>query len=498
MNNDNISQSLSENENGESSVSSSLSQDQINKSLHYLIVEGPYASVMGNFTGGVFLTGFALALGANDFQIGLLGAIPALVNLAQMPTSYFVERYGQLKKITVRSAATGRLLWVAIALLPLLYPFVGSNHTLALFLFILAVVNILSGVTRLAWITWTSALVPVEVMGRFFAKRNLYSNGFSMVAGLIAGEFIDRFIKINPSEVLFGLSSLFVVGVMFGMMSVFYLNKMSEPKISIQKEREPFYKVIQFPFKDKNFRRLILFSVCWNFSTTIISPFFSVYMLNDVKLNYLFINSLGVIGGVLNIVSLKEFGILSDKFGNKPMLITSVVGKCIYPLLWVFTTSNTYWLFIVINMTSVFDAGLGLTQFNMLLKLAPQKNNSVYLAVYGTAVGLTAMIGPICGGFVANLLKNSNMYFLFLTFRHFKLLFLVSGLFRFCTLFTLKNLYEPEAKSVSYLFDSLRKRGIFYSTDEVMQSIQFFFTQPIRFIKSQVNKLKDDESKGDN
>lgn len=378
---------------------------------------------MGKLTGGVFLIGFALALGANEFIIGLLGAVPALLNLAQVPASYLVEKSGNLKKIVISNAASGRLLWILIALLPLLYTLVNKVIILVLFLLLLAIFNILAGITRLAWLSWTSVLVPKNILGRYFAKRNVYINGLAMVVGIGAGVFIDKFKVLYPGKEIFGISGLFILGALSGMVSVLYLKKISEPKKHDIVKRESFWKVIQQPIREKNFRKLILFSLCWSFSVNLILPFINVYMLDKLHLDYSFITTLGAVGGIFSLASLRYWGRLSDKFGNKSLLSISAVGKCIYPFLWIFTSRDSYLLLIIINMTGFLDAGLDLTLFNTLLKLAPKERNSVYLAVYATSVGLITMTAPICGGILVHLIKTSSLDLLFIVLNNFKVYF---------------------------------------------------------------------------
>ena len=52
-------------------------EDRIRASLKYSIYDGTLANMFATLTGGVFLTGFALYLGMNEFMIGLLGQCPS-------------------------------------------------------------------------------------------------------------------------------------------------------------------------------------------------------------------------------------------------------------------------------------------------------------------------------------------------------------------------------------------------------------------------------------
>jgi hypothetical protein len=66
--------------------------EHIHRSMQYSIREGALTGIMGVFTGGVVLTGFALALGANAFVIGLIAAIQVGANLLQVRGRFFAPR----------------------------------------------------------------------------------------------------------------------------------------------------------------------------------------------------------------------------------------------------------------------------------------------------------------------------------------------------------------------------------------------------------------------
>jgi len=468
---------------------SRLSQVEVECSLHYSIVEGTYAAIMGTLTGGAFLTGFALGVGAEDFEIGLLASIPALMTLAQIPASYMVERTGHPRRIVLQSAVAGRLIWFIIALLPFSLFSFGERYVITVLLALIAASNLFGSITRLSWLSWMSALVPTGRMGKFFARRNLINNGIAMLAGMGAGQFLDLFRKEIPRASIFGFSVLFAVAAAVGMVSVRYLAKMAEPPIFSAPAKESYLKILRLPLREKNFRRLIAFSVTWNFSTNFAAPFFAVYMIQEAGLSYFFIGSLATIGGVISMFSMKYWGELSDRYGNEPILRISLMGKCIYPFLWVLTTPNSYLLYIIINMTSIFDAGLGLSTSNMLLKLAPKERNSVYLAVHGTLVGLSSTIGPIFGGMLASVLKGTRISMGFITLEHFKFMFLISGIFRIFVLSIARRLNEPQASSVSDIFDAIRERREPTLPEGFQQMIQILIVEPVRFIGEKVGSL---------
>ena len=65
--------------------------------LANFVIEGTFSAVMASLTGGIFLTGFALLLGASKSMIGLLTALPSLATVVQFAGAFLVERSGRNK-----------------------------------------------------------------------------------------------------------------------------------------------------------------------------------------------------------------------------------------------------------------------------------------------------------------------------------------------------------------------------------------------------------------
>jgi hypothetical protein len=69
---------------------------------------------------GIFLTGFAVALGASNLEIGLLAAVPSVVQFLQFPAVVLVERLRPRRAICVWAAGIGRSFLIAAAAAPLI------------------------------------------------------------------------------------------------------------------------------------------------------------------------------------------------------------------------------------------------------------------------------------------------------------------------------------------------------------------------------------------
>src|SRR5215510_12820502 len=97
-----------------------LAPGAVQRGLRLSIVEGALSNIYVSITTSAFLTGLALLLGAGDFELGLIGALPFVGQLFQFVGAYLEERLGERKRLTVVTAVVSRSLWAIIAVLPFL------------------------------------------------------------------------------------------------------------------------------------------------------------------------------------------------------------------------------------------------------------------------------------------------------------------------------------------------------------------------------------------
>src|SRR5688572_1268909 len=70
--------------------------------------------------GNAITTGFALMLGARDFSLGLVAAIPALANCVQLLSAALAPRLSSRRTWVAATSLIARVAFPACALLPLL------------------------------------------------------------------------------------------------------------------------------------------------------------------------------------------------------------------------------------------------------------------------------------------------------------------------------------------------------------------------------------------
>ena len=69
-----------------------ISETELERGLRFLTLEGAFAMGFFSITTSGFLAAFALALGANNLQIGVLAALPFIMQILQLPVIWLVEK----------------------------------------------------------------------------------------------------------------------------------------------------------------------------------------------------------------------------------------------------------------------------------------------------------------------------------------------------------------------------------------------------------------------
>ncbi|MCC7566258.1 MAG: MFS transporter [Methanomicrobiaceae archaeon] len=378
-----------------------LTEEEIDRGLQSVIRDGIATSAMVTLTGGIFLVAFALQLGASNTVIGLLAAIPPLANLLQIPAIAVIERIRSRKLVVLAASSAGRLIWLAIVLIPFVFsPRVGLIVLIAS----IAAYASFSAVSHCSWNSWMRDLIPQERLGAFFARRMSFSTGMALALSVIAGYFIDYWGNTRPEESIYAYSILFFLGIVGGAAGIYFIARTPEPRMAVTDGGQKILDVIMQPFKDLEFRQLIAFLGSWSFAVNLAAPFFTVYMLQRLGLDMSAVILLGVLSQIMNIALFRTWGKLSDRFSNKSVLAVAGPLFMITIFAWTFTTLPDVYiltipLLIAIHIVmGISLAGVSLASGNISLRLAPQGQATSYLGATTFVNSLAAGIAPILGG----------------------------------------------------------------------------------------------------
>jgi Na+/melibiose symporter-like transporter len=339
----------------------------VRTSLRASTIDGGLSTIFSNITGGVLLSSFLLDLGASPFEIGMVASLPMLANLLQPMGALLSNRSHSRHDYGIWTFLPSRLLWLVL-LVCLVFNGTnaeGSEQLVYLTLTLVVTSSIFAALGSASWMSWLAALVPSKLRGRYYSIRNVVSNIVSLLCLPIAsfvvsywqGGAIAGYGIVLSISILAGLASLACQQFMIDINPQKY-------KIACQVEKEPesnqpnyfaalFNSLISnliSPFKDRNLIVFLIYFALWGFAVNLSTPFFNLYMLENLGVDITWVTLFNSLGSGANMLMLLVWGKLSDRIGNRPLLIFAGLVIAITPLFWLFTgiaqVQSQLWIYL--------------------------------------------------------------------------------------------------------------------------------------------------------
>jgi MFS family permease len=202
---------------------------------------------------------------------------------------------------------------------------------------------------------------------------------------------------------------------------------MYEPPAVVPKSKQQDILKLSRTLNSTNVGRFILYCAFINLTVYLAGPFFSVYMLRDLKFSYLTYVIIGSTASLVTLLCMPYWGKRIDRFGNiKVLKITSLIIPLV-PILWL-VSANVYYLCFAQVVSGFAWAGFNLATSIFLYDAAPSENRTRYIALNNALMYGGISLGALLGGIIAPhmpTIKQSSL----LT------MFLLSGLARLAVVF---------------------------------------------------------------
>ena len=403
------------------------------KALKISIKEGAVSSFSLNLL-ETYITPLALALKASALQVGFLTAISGLFSpIAQFFGSRLMIEESR-KKIVMRFVLLQALLWIPIASLGIIYWFgIAQNYLVYILIAAYALASAAGGVLYPAWFSWMGDLVPEDKRGAFFSKRNRITGTVGIISVLLAGFFID--ILETKGLVLLGFSILFALASASRFLAYGIFKKQYAPKFTINKG--DYFSFLAFLKKADNFGKFALFQLFFNLAIMVASPFFAVYMLQELeftKLTYVIVS----LSSSLSYLLFTPFaGRFSDRFGNRKLLYLGSILFALNPLLWIVIKSPLFLILIPQVIVGLANAAFVMAFTNFTYDAVSPKHRGICIAYTNILAGIGIFAGALIGGFLIDYLPKTGLNVFFIVF-------LIAGILRFAV----AMLFLPHIKEV--------------------------------------------------
>ena len=458
-------------------------------SLKYGTVESCFSVPMLNLTlaNFPFVIGFAVkVLGWSDAAIGLLAATPFLCFFLQPPLTYLLQRFFSLYQIMVLGFVGNALPWMLVVF----FPWMGPHRDWG-FAAIVMISTLANAVCAVSWSASMSELVPLAIRGKYFGTRNMIFGFWTLVVVLTAGKLADAYAN---SLTVFGI--IFLVAAVARLFGLFFLTRMRFPALVLaRRPQAPGLGLFAAVFRDGNFTRLLLFTGLFGLCLNLAVPFYSVYVLKELPLTLGDLAVLTTLSTFGSLVSLRTWGALSDRFGNKPIMVTSaLLWLVLAAVSWLFSGAGHYrHLYLTYFITGFMTAGFQqIGQFNLMIKMVPAENRTHYISVYFSFTNMLIALGPIIGGAILQRLPADAGNLFGQPLNRYHILIVGSLLLCVLMLHLLQTVREPAERSVRELVKVMANMREFNPLLGLSTLAQFMFTPRglSRFAHASVRTLR--------
>ncbi len=355
-----------------------------------------HAAMLG--CGETYLGAFAIYLKGTVLQVGLLSTLPALIGaLCQLLGAWSMERKVSRRMLIVAIASVQAILWGVLACIP--YCWGISYFTVCMVILLATLYHCCAGFIGPIWNSLIGDLVPTNIRGVYFGIRNSRISTVTFLAVLISGGILSIGEGWGNSQA--GFAVIFVLAGVARWVSVYFLSRHDDPPFCHSaKDKFSFYQFLKRSPKS-NFARFVFFVGFMNFSVWFSAPYFAIYMLSELKFSYFEFTAVSAAAVFSQILTLRYWGQLSDRFGNKKILDICAIGITIPPFLWLF--SDQVLVLILAQLFSGFIwAGYHLVTANFLFDAVSPPKRGRCVAFQGVISGFFILSGSLTGGYAAN------------------------------------------------------------------------------------------------
>lgn len=346
-----------------------------------------------------FLPVFLARLGATNFQVGLLTAMPAITGLC---LALVVGRFLQSRRNIVPWFSVGRFLSVlAYALTGIVAFVVPEDYVVQAVLWIWALVTIPQTVVNIGFSVVMNAVAGPEGRYDLMSRRWSLLGLTTAITVALVGQLLDRLsFPINYQVVFIGLS----VG---GLISYYFSNHVQLPDNeplppstheSLSQRLKGFINLVR---SERDFVAFSGKQFVYTAGTALAIPLLPLYYVREVQADDSAIGLISTVQTAIVLVGYTLWNRQSRRRGSRFVLLWTTCGLALHPLL-VASTGQVELLILFAGLAGIFQAGLNLVFFDELMKTVPPGRSATFVSLSQSLQYLSTVIAPLLGTLLAD------------------------------------------------------------------------------------------------
>ena len=363
---------------------------------HYLYIEIAWLGIA--IATLSFNSVLAVRLGASDFLVGLVSALPPLIAaLFTLPSARWLEAQRNLMPALVKSIVGYRLGFLAMALMPSV---VHNQQALALVI-IIGLMNMAFGPINIAFNAIFAAVVPEGRRAEVVAWRNILLAAVVTTTSLIAGRALD----LIPFPL--GYQLFYLTGFLTGLVSLYYVSRVKVPDV-VQPPRtaerpsispRAVWRTLQ---TSPSLKRVTGNTLPHALGLWMAAPLYSLLYVREMGASNTWVGAQAAIVSLTGMLGYFLVRRWVRRYGTGRVLSWSMLLSGFFPLLVGLSPS----LELILALSALYGlafSSLTLSHYNTLLKTLPEERRAMSLAVYTMLVQLCAFASPLLGVAAANI-----------------------------------------------------------------------------------------------
>ncbi|MBN1436637.1 MAG: MFS transporter [Sedimentisphaerales bacterium] len=402
-----------------------LSDSQCRRSMNCAVISSVGAIVGVYSIGGNVLNLFALKLGAGEVYLGVLSFAFMVPTLFRVFTMNTIERVGKRKVLLIGFYITAVLAlpFVAVALLAGT-GWLSAQWCLAIVLVAMFLRVSVGQMASTGWFPLLQDVVPSDMTGRFFARIRITWQTAGFLTLLGTAWYLGEESSWGQFAVVFGVGTL-----AFVLRAVALIPVVERPARAEEHTKIGVGQRFREVLAERHYRVLTLYILFYMAAATAVEPF-KVKMMKDLGYDdrtVLIATAMTALGAIL---SLRFWGKLADRFGNRSIFSISHVGMIVVTLFWLLVDKSGFgmgMIFALYLLASVFNSGNGIAQTRYILHTVPSDKQN-HINIINIVSNVTAGVAPLLAGLLLWLTRGFGFASGAVSLNNYHLLFVLTAL----------------------------------------------------------------------
>jgi MFS family permease len=355
-----------------------------------------------------FLNIYAARLGATALQIGLIGAMSAVVSLLlAIPAGRWLQTRNTDRAIFWSSVAY-RIGFLPLIFLPRLFDGPAQVVAIIILTFLMAIPLTPLGVGFNALF---AEAVPERYRAHVAGIRNIMLSVMFMIASVVSGAILENVEFPVGYQIVFGIGAF---GAAMSSLHLYFIRPLQTDSPALPSAPKPdslraalsprsVLATLRLDIWNTKFRKVLLALGGFHLAQYLALPLFPLYFVNYLNLNDDHIGIGTALFYLAVLLGSTQLGKFVHRLGNKNVTGWGVVGLAIYPFLLAY--SSEVWQYYGISLFGglVFAFVTGAFA-NYMLEHIPASDRPSHLAWYNVVLNAAILVSSLSGPAIAGIL----------------------------------------------------------------------------------------------